>query len=134
MGQVGEDDSEGSKEPWHVFHDDVSGSKYANGSGELKPELGPLSLEHESFPGDGEVGAGEPADEDVDRREARVDFADIGDDGDAGRGSFDDPSAGFVALAGPGGAIARSLEAEIQPADAGEERAHGPTHAATLVT
>lgn len=67
FGQVGEDDSEGSKEAWDILHDDDSGSKNANGSRHLVPELRSGAGEEEPLSGVGEVGAGEASGEDIGR-------------------------------------------------------------------
>jgi hypothetical protein len=55
-----------SKETWDVLHEDVAGSKVANGSDVFTPQAGPGSVDPGSLPGKAEVLAGESSAEDID--------------------------------------------------------------------
>lgn len=92
----------------------MPGTKYANASGELEPER--ASLSGHAFPssGDGEVGAGEPAGEEVDSRYAFVDLSDVVNDGDSWRASCDDALAVGVVLTRPREIEACGVESEIE--------------------
>jgi hypothetical protein len=122
-GQVCENDIHPpSKESCDVLHENVSGSYFANDTGVLRPKTRAGATDPGSLSGLADVLAGEPAAEDV-------------DGGDGGRGNSPDiPHAKHVRpvllknslaervdLALPHAAHTCALEAEVEPADPGEE-------------
>jgi hypothetical protein len=54
-----------NKEVCDVFHDDVTGSKFANETGVFEPQSGPRAVEAIASSGSTDVLAGEPATDDV---------------------------------------------------------------------
>ena len=68
-GQITEDDVQSSKsEHWGVLHEDVAWSHLTNDPGKFSPEAAaPPPSNTRAFPGGGDVLAGEPAADDIDK-------------------------------------------------------------------
>jgi hypothetical protein len=138
FGQVSENSSDRASVPalpltgeegGHVLHDDVSGSKLANDPGELRPKTRAGAVEPGAFAGAAEVLTGEPAADEIDGVElAGSDLSHVLEPGGVGEVLGEDGSAVGVLLDLPGDAHPGALEAELEPADAGEEASdiHAP--------
>jgi hypothetical protein len=132
FGQVSENSSDrrplptfafAGEEGRHVLHDDVGGSKLANDPGELGPKTRAGAIEPGSSPGTGEVLAGEATADEVDRREVlRSDPADVLESLRSWEVALEDRPAVGVLLDLPCDPHPAALEAEVEPADAREER------------
>jgi hypothetical protein len=65
-GQVSENSSKSPRsESWAVFHEDVSGSNFANDAGHVVPHAAAFSIKPRSVPGNADVLAREPSRHDV---------------------------------------------------------------------
>ena len=111
-----------------VFDEDISGSESCDCTPEFKPQSGTIALLNSlAFAGSADVLAGESTGEHIRAGDFRpVHFSDIAVDGDSWPMLSEDGAAERVALAEPDGAEASGpFEAEVDAADAGEERADG---------
>jgi len=108
----------GSQETWDVLHEDVAGSKIANGAGELGPE--PALVSATSSPsGDAGRGAGEAAGDEVDPRQRReVDVADVGMLNGPREALGEQGAPEVVSLDLPCRSPARPLKAKVEQPDA----------------
>lgn len=124
-GQVSENSPESSsKESCDVLHDDVPGSKLANESCVLGPKTRAGTVDPGSAAGEGEVLAGEPAAEDVDRGDiCASEFGDVGVARHVGPVTGKDSAAELLGLALPHNSHTGPFEAEIKAAHPTEEGA-----------
>jgi hypothetical protein len=90
-----------SKDVRHVLHEDVAGSKLANGAGHLPPQNGLGVVEAVALAGGTGAFAGEAAGDDVDSLSPSVNCSDVVEDGDAGPPLSEDAAAPRVDLAEP---------------------------------
>jgi hypothetical protein len=113
-----------SKDVRHVLHEDVAGSKLANGTGHLSPENGLGMFEPGLSAGDRRALAGEAPGDDVDAgNSVSSDESYVGDDGDAGEAKLEEAAAEGVDLAQPGVLQPGSVQAVGEQAAAVEESA-----------
>jgi hypothetical protein len=138
FGQVSENSSDRASVPslpfpgeegGDVLHDDVAGSKLANDPGKLGPKTRAGSVDSGTFPGAAEVLAWEAAADEVDGGEvAGSDLPHVLEADGVGEVPGEDGSAVCVLLDLPCDAHPRSLETELESADAREEAAdiHAP--------
>ena len=125
-GQVSLDVVESSsKEGWDVLHDDEVGSKKAKASCELGPQPSMIQLD-ETPPGVADRLAGESSANKVGSLNvAPVDFGDIPQVGDVRPVFLQHLGCVGIDLGLPDDPHAGPLQAEVETADAGEERADG---------
>jgi len=109
---------------WDVLDDDISRFKLANDPSEFGPKTRALSVDPGSLAGDGEVLAGEASADEVDGGEVvGAGVSDVPEPLGVGEVLGKDGAAVGVLLDLPGDAHPCSLEAEVEAADACEERA-----------
>jgi hypothetical protein len=112
-------------EAWDVLHEDVSGSKCANGSKELRPEPPGIVL-RESLSCEADRLAWEPAGDEIDRLDGRpVDSGDVSVSGNIGPVVGEDVLAVGVPFDLPAALPSGSLQSEVDAADAGEQASEG---------
>ena len=129
-GQLSENGTEppaslSRKESWYVLQDDVSRSHHANDSHELEEQAGSAGVDAGLLAGDAEVLTGEaPADE-VDRSESFKallrDRCDVAEVQNAGPVLRQYPARVGIDLRLTDDGHARSLKAEVEPADPAEQ-------------
>jgi len=124
-GQVPENSAHSSsKQSCDVFHDDVAGSKLANESGIFGPKTRAGAVDAGASAGEAEVLAGETSTEDVDRLGLDGgELADIGVARDVRPVAGEDTATEGIGFALPEHAHTGPLQAEVEPADPGEQGA-----------
>jgi len=129
-GQVSEDALEApNSEGCDVLHEHVARSKLANDSGVFAPQSRPSSADADPLSGVRNVDTREPSTDQIDRRQrGRADLAHVAIPGD-GRPVFREHGAAErIDLHLPRAAEAGALEAQVKPADAGEQGAERERH------
>jgi hypothetical protein len=131
FGQVSENSSDRASVPalplpgeegGDVLHDDVAGSKLANDPGELGPKTRAGSVDSGPSPGAAEVLTREAAADEVDRGEvASADLSHVLESPGVWEVLGEDGSTVGILLDLPGDSHPRSLEAELESADARKE-------------
>lgn len=106
-----------SKEIRDVLHEDVSGSKLANGPSHLSPQNGFGVPESFALAHGADALAGEPAGEDFDGLEAMSDVSNIVSDPCSGEPASEDAAAPLVAFAEPCVAQAGEVQSVVEQAD-----------------
>lgn len=119
LGQVSENSSESpSKESRDVFHDDVSGSKFANESCVLGPKTRAGTFKSCPLPCQANVLAWKAAHKDIDRLDlAGGEGGDVRVNRDSWPVSVEDPGAVVVLLTEPACVESGPFESEIEPSD-----------------
>jgi hypothetical protein len=112
-----------SKEVRHVLHQDVTGSKLANGSGHLSPQNSLGMVEPVPFPSGRGSLAGEPAGDEVDGVAAIPDVSNIAMDSCPGPPLGEEVAPELVGLAEPGVVDPGEVEAVVEEAGAREDGA-----------
>jgi hypothetical protein len=126
-GQVSENGvSPPNKESCDVLHEDVTGSNLANEPSKLKPQTGALTSQSGAESSLGDVLTGEASTEDVNGRDLRRrDGADVSVLGDVRPVLREDFDRVFVTFHLPADAHSCALQAQLEAANAAEERANG---------
>jgi len=115
-----------SKDVRYVLHEDVAGSKLANGSGHLSPQNGLGVIKPGALACGRGALAGEAASDDVDSgNSVSSDGSDIIDDGSAGPAPLEDRPSPGIDLAQPCVAQAGEVQAVGEQPDPVEEAANG---------
>lgn len=127
-GQVCENVAHSSnKETWHVLQQCEPGSKVANASCELGPEV-PLVIGAESLSGDTPRLTRESAGDEVGSLNVAIDLGDVAEVRHVGPVLREHPACVGVDLRLPDDLHARPLKAEVDPADTGEQAADRQRH------
>lgn len=124
-----------NKDGCDVLHDDVSGSKQANDAGVLRPQSAPTAFDAGLLPAAADVLAGESSADDIDSPAFGVagwEGSDIVVPPDAGPVLLEYLAGERVDFHLPGCLQSRTLEAEVESADSGEEAAHREAHRKSL--
>ncbi len=122
-----------SAERRHVLNECPRGSHLAHDPQELEPQSAALAVEASAFPGDREILAREPAGDEVDGFEVvGADGSDVAVAADVRPVVLQNSSCELVDLNLPPHFHPRPLEAEVDAADAGEERSEGHDACSTI--